>query len=64
MDKAASILSMSEQNRQISAVVEGERSRLLRFARRRIPDPSEAEDILQERCGGRWAPSSERKEPA
>lgn len=37
-----------ERNRQISEVVERERSRLRSFIRRRVPDPGEAEDILQE----------------
>jgi RNA polymerase sigma factor (sigma-70 family) len=37
-----------EQNRRLSEVVRRERSRLLGFIRRRAPDPSEAEDILQD----------------
>jgi RNA polymerase sigma factor (sigma-70 family) len=37
-----------EQNRRISEVVEREQSRLLGFIRRRVPDPRDAEDILQE----------------
>ena len=39
---------MIEQDRQISEIVAGERSRLRNFIRRRVPDPSDAEDILQE----------------
>ena len=39
---------MTEQNRQISEVMEEERSRLRNFIRRRVPDPSDVEDILQE----------------
>ena len=39
---------MSEQNRQISEIVAEERSRLRNFIRRRVPDPSDAEDIVQE----------------
>jgi RNA polymerase sigma factor (sigma-70 family) len=37
-----------EQDRQISAVVAEERSRLRNFIRRRVPDPADVEDILQE----------------
>ena len=37
-----------EQDQRISEVVERERSRLRRFIRRRVPDPHEAEDILQD----------------
>jgi DNA-directed RNA polymerase specialized sigma24 family protein len=48
MDETASIPSMSEQDRRISEVVEAERSRLGGFIRRRVPDPSDVEDIVQE----------------
>jgi RNA polymerase sigma factor (sigma-70 family) len=37
-----------EQDQRISEVVKQERSRLLNFIRRRVPDPGDAEDILQE----------------
>jgi RNA polymerase sigma factor (sigma-70 family) len=37
-----------EQEERISEVVRRERSRLLDFIRRRVPDPGDAEDILQE----------------
>ena len=37
-----------EQDQRISAVVSQERSRLVSFIRRRVPDPRDAEDILQE----------------
>jgi RNA polymerase sigma factor (sigma-70 family) len=37
-----------EQDRRISEVVERERSRLRRFIRRRVPDPRDAEDVLQD----------------
>src|SRR5471032_1801227 len=37
-----------EQNRRISDVVRRERSRLRNFIRRRVADPADAEDILQE----------------
>ena len=42
------ITSMTEQDRQISEIVAEERSRLRNFIRRRVPDPSDAEDIVQE----------------
>ena len=37
-----------EQDRRISEVVTRERSRLRNFIRRRVPDPGDAEDILQD----------------
>lgn len=37
-----------EQDRRISEAVQRERSRLGSFIRRRVPDPRDAEDILQE----------------
>src|SRR6266581_9035865 len=37
-----------EQDQRISEVVKRERSRLRNFIRRRVPDPRDAEDILQE----------------
>lgn len=39
---------MTEQDRQISEIIAEERSRLRNFIRRRVPDPADAEDILQE----------------
>ncbi|HSE38369.1 MAG TPA: RNA polymerase sigma factor [Blastocatellia bacterium] len=39
---------MNEQDRKISDIVAEERSRLRNFIRRRVPDPSDVEDILQE----------------
>lgn len=39
---------MTEQDRQISEIIAGERSRLRNFIRRRVPDPSDVEDIVQE----------------
>src|SRR5438046_9871753 len=48
MNEPVSVTSMIEQDRQISEIVAGERSRLRNFIRRRVPDPSDAEDILQE----------------
>jgi RNA polymerase sigma factor (sigma-70 family) len=37
-----------EQDQRISEVVKRERSRLLNFIRRRVPDPGDAEDVLQD----------------
>jgi len=37
-----------EQNRQISAVIAEEQSRLLSFIRRRVPNEADAEDLLQD----------------
>src|SRR6266852_2338639 len=48
MDAPVSVTSMIEQDRQISEIVAEERSRLRNFIRRRVPDPSDAEDIVQE----------------
>jgi RNA polymerase sigma factor (sigma-70 family) len=39
---------MGEQDQQISEVVKREGSRLRNFIRRRVPDPLDAEDILQD----------------
>jgi len=39
---------MTEQDRQISGIVAEQRSRLRNFIRRRVPDPSDVEDIVQE----------------
>jgi RNA polymerase sigma factor (sigma-70 family) len=39
---------MTEQDRQISEIVGEERARLRNFIRRRVPDPADVEDILQE----------------
>ena len=49
MNAALSIEAMTrEQDRRISAAVEREQSRLRNFIRRRVPDPGDAEDILQD----------------
>ena len=40
--------SSFEQDRQISAIVAEERVRLRNFIRRRVPDPLDVEDIVQE----------------
>jgi RNA polymerase sigma factor (sigma-70 family) len=49
MNDAASLERMTlEQDQRISEVVTREQSRLRNFIRRRVPDPGDAEDILQE----------------
>ena len=49
MKGAATLERMAfEQDQRISDVVKREQSRLRNFIRRRVPDPSDAEDILQE----------------
>jgi RNA polymerase sigma factor (sigma-70 family) len=48
MGQPLSVTSMIEQDRRISEIVAEERSRLRNFIRRRVPDPSDAEDIVQE----------------
>jgi RNA polymerase sigma factor (sigma-70 family) len=49
MNDAASVHRMAlEQDQRISEVVKREQSRLGNFIRRRVPDPRDAEDILQE----------------
>jgi RNA polymerase sigma factor (sigma-70 family) len=39
---------MAQQDQRISEVVRREQSRLLNFIRRRVPDPRDAEDVLQD----------------
>jgi len=47
--EAASLERMAnEQDQRISEVVKQEQSRLRNFIRRRVPDPRDAEDILQD----------------
>jgi RNA polymerase sigma factor (sigma-70 family) len=48
MDEPSRITGMTEPDRQISEIIAEERSRLRNFIRRRVPDPSDAEDIVQE----------------
>jgi RNA polymerase sigma factor (sigma-70 family) len=49
MMDAASVEPMArEQDQRISEVVKREQSRLRNFIRRRVPDPRDAEDILQD----------------
>ncbi len=45
---SAPLLSAAAQDQQIQAAVREQRGRLLQFIRRRIPDPDQAEDILQD----------------
>ena len=48
MNEPLSIAWMSEEDRQISEIVAREGSRLGNFIRKRVPDPSDAEDIVQD----------------
>src|SRR5712671_1065934 len=48
MKEVAAPAMALEQDQRISEVVEQQRSRLRSFIRRRVPDPRDAEDILQE----------------
>jgi len=49
MDEAPTMEWMTrEQDRRISEAVEGERGRLRNFIRRRVADPADAEDVLQD----------------
>src|SRR5947209_10166053 len=49
MGGTASLKGMAlEQDQRISEVIKREQSRLRNFIRRRVPDPADAEDILQE----------------
>jgi RNA polymerase sigma factor (sigma-70 family) len=49
MNDPASVEPMArEQDQRIAEVVEREQSRLRHFIRRRVPDPRDAEDILQD----------------
>ncbi|MGA9567371.1 MAG: sigma factor, partial [Candidatus Korobacteraceae bacterium] len=49
MNDAASLETMTlEQDRRITEAVKQEQSRLRNFIRRRVPDPRDADDILQE----------------
>jgi RNA polymerase sigma factor (sigma-70 family) len=48
MNELSSIATMTERDRQISEIIAEQRSRLRNFIRRRVPDPRDAEDILQD----------------
>jgi RNA polymerase sigma factor (sigma-70 family) len=48
MDEPAGLIQMTAQRRPISEIIAEEGARLRNFIRRRVPDPSDAEDIAQE----------------
>jgi RNA polymerase sigma factor (sigma-70 family) len=48
MGEPWSITAMAERDLQLSLIIAEQRSRLRNFIRRRVPDPSDAEDIVQE----------------
>jgi RNA polymerase sigma factor (sigma-70 family) len=48
MDEPPSVAGMTQPKRAISEIFAEEGARLLSFIRRRVPDPSDAEDIVQE----------------
>jgi RNA polymerase sigma factor (sigma-70 family) len=48
MDELSSVVGMTEPKRPISEIFAEEGTRLRNFIRRRVPDPSDAEDIVQE----------------
>jgi len=48
MDEPSRITGMTEPDRRISEIIAEERSRLRNFIRRRVFDPSDVEDIVQE----------------
>src|SRR5215467_8196503 len=49
MSEPSSIVwNMTEQDRRISEIVAEQRARLRNFIRRRVPDPLDAEDVLQD----------------
>ena len=48
MERSVSTRSARDQDQRITETVERERSRLWDFIRRRVPDPRDAEDILQD----------------
>ena len=48
VDEPSSVTAMTERDRQISEIIAEQRSRLRNFVRRRLPDPADAEDIVQE----------------
>src|ERR1700734_994801 len=48
MGEPWSIPAMAERDLRISEIVAEQRARLRNFIRRRVPDPADAEDIVQE----------------
>lgn len=47
-ERSSVVWNMTEQDRRISEIVAEQRARLRNFIRRRVPDPRDAEDILQD----------------
>ena len=48
MDETASIALMTEHDRHIAKIIAEERARLRSFIRKRVPNESDAEDLLQD----------------
>jgi RNA polymerase sigma factor (sigma-70 family) len=48
MDEPSSVALMTEPDRQISEIIEEQRSRLRNFIRKRVSNEADAEDLLQE----------------
>jgi RNA polymerase sigma factor (sigma-70 family) len=48
MNEISGVISMTEQDRQVSRAITEERSRLRNFIRKRVPNEADVEDILQE----------------
>ena len=48
MDDLSSVTAMTENDTRISEIIAAERSRLRAFIRRRVPDASDVEDLVQE----------------
>src|SRR5208282_2105166 len=48
MSEPSIMTALIEQDRQIAAVIAKERSRLRHFIGKRVPDPADVEDLLQE----------------
>ena len=48
MNQLLGFIEMTDQDRKISEIVARERPRLRNFIRRRVPDPADAEDIVQD----------------
>jgi RNA polymerase sigma factor (sigma-70 family) len=48
MGEPWSMTAMAERDRQLSEIIAEQRMRLRNFIRRRVPDPADAEDIVQE----------------
>lgn len=48
MDDSPTLALIAEQDRRLISVISEQRSRLSNFIRRRVPDPSDVEDIAQD----------------